>query len=101
MIVRITHSFSIVLPLFLFCVLCTQCVLPVSLNCPFMTASSVFSNVFVRPMSYVPSIPISLDCQFLIALSVFSGVIYVFMVNKGNNKITKLRTILQRESQNS
>ena len=26
---------------------------------------------------------------------------YVFVNNKGNNKITELRTILQRESQNS
>jgi hypothetical protein len=25
----------------------------------------------------------------------------VYMANKGNNKITELRTILQRESQNS
>ena len=25
----------------------------------------------------------------------------IFLINKGNNKITELRTILQRESQNS
>ena len=29
------------------------------------------------------------------------GLIYNYQVNKGNNKITELRTILQRESQNS
>jgi hypothetical protein len=35
-------------------------------------------------------------------MSVFSySNFYGFLVNKGNNKITELRTILQRESQNS
>jgi membrane glycosyltransferase len=43
---------------------------------------------------------ISLDCPFFVALSVFSNV-YLSGANKGNNKITELRTILQRENQNS
>jgi hypothetical protein len=30
-----------------------------------------------------------------------SGTCCAFILNKGNNKITELRTILQRESQNS
>ena len=35
-------------------------------------------------------------------LSVISNVWYTpILANKGNNKITELRTILQRESQNS
>ena len=39
--------------------------LPVSLDCPFLIASSVFSNVYLSA---------SLDCPFLIASSVFSNV---------------------------
>jgi hypothetical protein len=39
--------------------------LPVSLDCPFLIALSVFSNVYL---------PVSLDCPFLIASSVFSNV---------------------------
>ena len=40
--------------------------LPVSLDCPFLIASSVFSNVYLS---------VSLDCSFfLIASSVFSNV---------------------------
>ena len=50
--------------------------LPVSLDCPCLIASSVFSNVYFRPMSYVPSLPVSLDCPCLIASSVFSNVYF-------------------------
>ena len=32
---------------------------------------------------------------------IFTRVFLICLVNKGNNKITELRTILQRESQNS
>ena len=39
--------------------------LSVSLDCPFLTASSVFSNVYLS---------VSLDCPFFIASSVFSNV---------------------------
>jgi hypothetical protein len=39
--------------------------LPVSLDCPFLIAPSVFSNVYLS---------VSLDCPFLIAPSVFSNV---------------------------
>ena len=39
--------------------------LPVSLDCPLLIASSVFSNVYLS---------VSLDCSFLIASSVFSNV---------------------------
>jgi hypothetical protein len=45
--------------------------LPVSLDCPFLIALSVFSNVY---LSCVPYVAVSLDCPFLIALSVFSNV---------------------------
>ena len=40
-------------------------VLPVSLDCPYLIAPSVFSNVYL---------PVSLDCPYLIAPSVFSNV---------------------------
>ena len=63
--------------------------LPVSMDCPFLIAPSVFSNVYC--VSYVASfsglsifdcpsvfsnvyLPVSLDCPFLIASSVFSNV---------------------------
>jgi hypothetical protein len=39
--------------------------LPVSLDCPFLIALSVFSNVYL---------PVSLECPFLIAPAVFSNV---------------------------
>jgi hypothetical protein len=51
------------------CICCFVCprlvclLLPVSLDCPFLIASSVFSNVYL---------PVSLECPFLIASSVFS-----------------------------
>ena len=32
---------------FLFCVMCTQCCLTVSLDCPFLIAPSVFSNIYL------------------------------------------------------
>jgi hypothetical protein len=34
-------------------------------------------------------------------LGVFEQFLWFHIINKGNNKITELRTILQRESQNS
>ena len=40
-------------------------ILAVFLDCLFLIALSVFSNVYL---------PVSLDCSFLIALSVFSNV---------------------------
>jgi hypothetical protein len=76
--------------------------LPASLDCSFLIASSVFSNVslscvlcaqccqrlwtvhswlplrfsltFICPVSLVPNVAVSLDCSFLIASSVFSNV---------------------------
>ena len=37
------------------------------------------------------------DVNYLLTIIGFS----IYEINKGNNKITELRTILQRESQNS
>ena len=76
-------------------------VLPVVLDCPFLIAPSVFSNVYFRPVSCVPGativsglplryfltfifvlclvylvLPVVLDCPFLIAPSVFSNVYF-------------------------
>jgi hypothetical protein len=46
--------------------------MPVSLECPFLIAPSVFSNIY---LSFVYSMkPVSLDYPFLIAPSVFSSV---------------------------
>jgi hypothetical protein len=46
--------------------------MPVSLDCPFLIAPSVFSSVY---LSFVYSMmPVSLDCPFLIAPTVFSNV---------------------------
>ena len=58
--------------------------LPMSLDCPFLIASSVFSNVylfaFVLCLVY-RGLPMSLDCSFLVASSVFSNVyLFVFVV---------------------
>ena len=59
-----------------FYVLCPM--LPVSLDYPFLIASSVFSNVYLFCLSpfYVlcPMLPVSLDYPILIASSVFSNV---------------------------
>ena len=39
---------------------------------------------------------------FSLYMKILDVYIYIYiLINKGNNKITKLRTILQRESQNS
>jgi hypothetical protein len=52
--------------------------LPVSLDCPFLIAPSVFSNIVYSML------PVSLDCPFFIAPSVFSNIeyiqIYILMV---------------------
>jgi hypothetical protein len=50
-----------------------------------------------------------LSIQYILFLIIFNKIIkidvyiyvYIYIYNKGNNKITELRTILQRESQNS
>ena len=47
-----------------------------SLDCPFLIAPSVFSNVYFRSVSCVPVLPMVLDCPFLIAPSVFSNVYF-------------------------
>ena len=39
--------------------------------------------------------------RLLLGPNLFSKILDSMSVNKGNNKITELRTILQRESQNS
>jgi hypothetical protein len=44
--------------------------LPVSLDCSFLIAPSVFSNVYL----VYPMLPVSLDCPLLIAPMVFSNV---------------------------
>ena len=49
--------------------------LPVSLNCPFLIAPSVFSNFYCRLVCLM--LPVSLDCPFLIAPAVFSNVYFV------------------------
>ena len=40
---------------------------------------------------------------FIVLLNIFNKceIFILILLNKGNNKITELRTILQRESQNS
>jgi hypothetical protein len=43
-------------------------------------------------------------CVFYIYIQMYNIYIYIYIgngMNKGNNTITELRTILQRESQNS
>jgi hypothetical protein len=87
---------------FIFFVLClVYPLLPVSLDCSFWIAPSVFSNVYLScvlctlccqflwivhfglPLRYsltfimYPMLPVSLDCSFWIAPSVFSNVYYV------------------------
>ena len=45
---------------------------------------------------------IAIEISWNVEKTLFNKLEYgVFCVNKGNNKITELRTILQRESQNS
>jgi hypothetical protein len=72
----------------IWCFVCLRLVcllLPVSLDCPFLIAPSVFSNVYLPvslecPFLIVSSVfsnvylPVSLECSFLIASSVFSNV---------------------------
>ena len=53
-------------------------VLPVSLDCPFLIAPSVFSNVYFRPVSCVPGVASFsglsiLDCPFCILYRLFSS----------------------------
>ena len=66
--------------------------LPVSLDCPFLIAPSVFSNIylfsFVLCLVY-PMLPVSLDCPFLIASSVFPN---VYITER--NIFIKRRTLL-------
>ena len=65
-------------------VVCLVCpVLPVSLDCPFVITSSVFFNVYCRPMSCGPVLPVSLDCPFVITPSVFSNVYLAIIANPG------------------
>jgi hypothetical protein len=63
-------------------------ILPVSLDCPFLIAPSIFSNVYLvipsssRVFVFVlcrvyPMLPVSLDCPFVITPSVFSNVYLV------------------------
>jgi len=47
---------------------------PVSLDCTFLIAPSVFSNIYLSPVLFVPNASRSLDCQFLIVPSVVSNV---------------------------
>jgi hypothetical protein len=51
--------------LFVFVLFLVYPLLPVSLDCPFLIAPSVFSNIYLS---------VSLDCPFLIVSSVFSNV---------------------------
>jgi hypothetical protein len=50
----------------------------VSLDCPFLIATSVFFNVYLLPTVFLclvyPMLYMSLDCPFVIATSVFSNV---------------------------
>jgi len=60
--------------------------LPVSLDCPFVIAPSVFSNVYLMLFVFVlcfvcPVLPVSLDCPFLIEPSVLCNVYLVVVVD--------------------
>ena len=50
--------------------------LPVSLNCPFLIAPSVFSNVYFRPVSCVPGVASVSGLSILDCLSVFCNVYF-------------------------
>jgi hypothetical protein len=50
--------------------------LPVSMDCPFLIAPSVFSNVYLSCVPYVVSFS---ECPCLIAHSVFSNVYLSFV----------------------
>jgi hypothetical protein len=66
--VYLAHLFMFPLLCFLFCLssFCVLCpMLPVSLDCSFSIAPSIFSDVYL---------PVSLDCSFSIAPSIFSDV---------------------------
>ena len=73
--------FCVVFYVLLVFVLClVYPMLPISLDCPFLIAPSVFSNVylfcllvFVLCLVY-PMLPVSLDCPFLVAPSVLPNV---------------------------
>ena len=49
-------------------------VLPVSLDCPFLIAPSVFCNVYFRPLSCVPGVANGSGLSILDFPSVFSNV---------------------------
>jgi len=49
-------------------------VLPVSLDCPFLIAPSVFSNVYFRPVSCVPGVASVSGLSIFDCPSVFSNV---------------------------
>jgi hypothetical protein len=50
--------------------------LPVALDCPFLIAPSVYSNVSFRSVSCVPGVAIFSGLSFLIASSVFANVYF-------------------------
>jgi hypothetical protein len=54
----------------------------------------------MHSLKYLPESTYNWE-HVIVAVSNSQRVIKTSLVNKGNNKITELRTILQRESQNS
>jgi hypothetical protein len=90
------------------------CMLAVSLDCPFLIAPSVFSNVYFMGYTYLgqwplfnerslvqylccgflclvyPMLAVSLDCPFLIASSVFSNVYFMGYTYLGQSRLTIL-----------
>jgi hypothetical protein len=73
--------------------------LPVSLDCSFLLAPSVFSNVYLQ---FLWIVHIWLTLRYSLTLIITSRGWgypwhYISYIHKGNNKITQLRTILQRE----
>ena len=58
--------------------------------------SLVFCVVLCRSLSFFVSF-----CHFIVSLPSIYGFWYLDIGHKGNNNITELRTIFQRESQNS
>jgi len=56
---------------FVFIVLCILCMLPVSLYCPFSIASSVFSNVYSKVISFYSKICFTVPSFVRVRISLF------------------------------
>jgi len=63
--VRVAHPFSFlccVFVLFVFVLCPVYPMLPVSLDCPFLIAPSVFSNVYLQTSSIIPLLQVEFHC---------------------------------------